>query len=150
MSRKNLISLAAILLLATIPIANAQQPEKIPQIGYLSSLSASSDSTRSGAFRQGLKELGYIDEKNVVIKYKFADGNLHRVPDLAGELVGLKVDVIVVGGSTATRAAKNGTKLIPIVMINVTDPVLLGFVASLARPGGNITGLTNLAPELGG
>jgi putative tryptophan/tyrosine transport system substrate-binding protein len=150
MSRKNLISLAAILLLATIPIANAQQPEKIPQIGYLSSLSASSDSTRSGSFRQGLKELGYIDEKNVVIKYKFADGNLHRVPDLAGELVGLKVDVIVVGGSTATRAAKNGTKLIPIVMINVTDPVLLGFVASLARPGGNITGLTNLAPELGG
>ena len=128
----------------------AQQTGKIPRIGYLSSLSASSDSSRNDAFRQGLKELGYVEEKNVAIEYEFAQGKLDRLPDLAGELVRLKVDVIVVGGSTATRAAKNATKLIPIVMINVTDPVVLGFVVSLARPGGNITGLSNLAPELGG
>lgn len=143
------LALGALLVALGFP-AQAQQTGKIPRIGYLSSLSASSDSSRNDAFRQGLKELGYVEEKNVAIEYEFAQGKLDRLPDLAGELVRLKVDVIVVGGSTATRAAKNATKLIPIVMINVTDPVVLGFVVSLARPGGNITGLSNLAPELGG
>ncbi|MBI2231257.1 MAG: ABC transporter substrate-binding protein, partial [Deltaproteobacteria bacterium] len=143
------LALGAMLSALSFSVA-AQQTGKIPRIGYLSSLSASSDSSRNDAFRQGLKELGYIEEKNVAIEYEFAQGKLDRLPDLAGELVRQKVDVIVVGGSTATRAAKNATKLIPIVMINVTDPVVLGFVVSLARPGGNITGLSNLAPELGG
>jgi putative ABC transport system substrate-binding protein len=97
-----------------------------------------------------LRELGYIEGQNIAIEYRYAEGKLDRLPNLAGELVGLKVDVIVVGGSTATRAAKNVTKLVPIVMAHGSDPVELGFVASLARPGGNITGLTHLAPELGG
>jgi putative ABC transport system substrate-binding protein len=150
MTKKVLVWILLTFFIANVSVAQAQQPKKVPRVGYLSSLSASSDSTRNEAFRQGLKELGYIEEKNFVIEYEFAQGKLDRLPDLAGELVRLKVDVIVVGGSTATRAAKNVTKLIPIVMINVTDPVVLGFVASLARPGGNITGLSNLAPELGG
>jgi len=149
--RKKIFCLALGAMLSALSFSvEAQQTGKIPRIGYLSSLSASSDSSRNDAFRQGLKELGYVEEKNVAIEYEFAQGKLDRLPDLAGELVRLKVDVIVVGGSTATRAAKNATKLIPIVMINVTDPVVLGFVVSLARPGGNITGLSNLAPELGG
>ncbi len=149
--RKKIFCLALGAMLPALSFSvEAQQTGKIPRIGYLSSLSASSDSSRNDAFRQGLKELGYVEEKNVAIEYEFAQGKLDRLPDLAGELVRLKVAVIVVGGSTATRAAKNATKLIPIVMINVTDPVVLGFVVSLARPGGNITGLSNLAPELGG
>ncbi|MBI2367940.1 MAG: ABC transporter substrate-binding protein [Deltaproteobacteria bacterium] len=149
--RKKIFCLALGAMLSALSFSvEAQQTGKIPRIGYLSSLSASSDSSRNDAFRQGLKELGYVEKKNVAIEYEFAQGKLDRLPDLAGELVRLKVDVIVVGGSTATRAAKNATKLIPIVMINVTDPVVLGFVVSLARPGGNITGLSNLAPELGG
>ncbi|HJX10528.1 MAG TPA: ABC transporter substrate-binding protein [Candidatus Binatia bacterium] len=149
--RKKIFCLALGAMLSALSFSvEAQRTGKIPRIGYLSSLSASSDSSRKDAFRQGLKELGYVEEKNVAIEYEFAQGKLDRLPDLAGELVRLKVDVIVVGGSTATRAAKNATKLIPIVMINVTDPVVLGFVVSLARPGGNITGLSNLAPELGG
>jgi len=149
--RKKIFCLALGAMLSALSFSvEAQQTGKIPRIGYLSSLSASSDSSRNDAFRQGLKELGYVEEKNVAIEYEFAQGKLDRLPDLAGELVRQKVDVIVVGGSTATRAAKNATKLIPIVMINVTDPVVLGFVVSLARPGGNITGLSNLAPELGG
>ena len=149
--RKKIFCLALGAMLSALSFSvEAQQTGKIPRIGYLSSLSASSDSSRHDAFRQGLKELGYVEEKNVAIEYEFAQGKLDRLPDLAGELVRQKVDVIVVGGSTATRAAKNATKLIPIVMINVTDPVVLGFVVSLARPGGNITGLSNLAPELGG
>ena len=149
--RKKIFCLALGAMLSALSFSvEAQRTGKIPRIGYLSSLSASSDSSRHDAFRQGLKELGYVEEKNVAVEYEFAQGKLDRLPDLAGELVRQKVDVIVVGGSTATRAAKNATKLIPIVMINVTDPVVLGFVVSLARPGGNITGLSNLAPELGG
>jgi putative ABC transport system substrate-binding protein len=102
------------------------------------------------AFRQGLRELGYVDGQSMTIEARYAEGKLNRLPELARELVGLKVDVIVAGGSTAIRATKNATKLIPIVMAHGSDPVALGYVASLARPGGNITGLTHLAPELGG
>jgi ABC-type uncharacterized transport system substrate-binding protein len=138
------------LILATIHLAEGQQTAKVSKIGYLNAGSPSTNPARIEAFRQGLRELGYVERKNIVIEDRSAEGNLDRLPDLARELVRLKVDLIVVGGSTATRAAKNVTNLIPIVMINVTDPVLLGFVVSLARPGGNITGLTNLAPELGG
>jgi putative ABC transport system substrate-binding protein len=130
--------------------AQAQQPKTIPRIGYLSVLSPSSDSARIEAFRQGLRDVGYFEGQNISIEPRYAQGKLDQLSDLAGELIRLKVDVIVVGGSTATRASKNATKLIPIVMAHGSDPVELGFVASLAKPLGNITGLTHLAPELGG
>jgi putative ABC transport system substrate-binding protein len=137
-------------LLAVAVITQAQQPNTISRVGYLSVLSASSDTARIQAFRQGLRELGYNEEQSISILTRYAEGNLNQLPQLAGELVHLKVDVIVVGGSTATKASQNATKVIPIVMAHGSDPVELGFVASLARPAGNITGLTHLAPELGG
>jgi putative ABC transport system substrate-binding protein len=142
--------LVCALLFAFCSTAEAQQSKKVPRIGYLSVLSPSSDSARIEAFRQGLRELGYVEEENISIEPRYAEGKLDKLPDLAGELVRSKVDVIVVGGSTATKAAKNATKLIPIIMAHGSDPVELGYVTSLARPGGNITGLTHLAPELGG
>jgi putative ABC transport system substrate-binding protein len=146
------ISLLALcsMLLALCVSAEAQPSKKVPHIGYLSVLSPASDSARLEAFRHGLRELGYVEGQSLVIEPRYAEGKLDRLPDLAGELVTLKVDVIVAGGSTAIRAAKSATKLIPIVMAHGSDPVALGYVASLARPGGNITGLTHLAPELGG
>jgi putative ABC transport system substrate-binding protein len=130
--------------------ARAQQPKKIPRIGYLGASSASAASVRVEAFRQGLRELGYVEGKNIVIEYRFAEGKLDRLPALAAELVRLKVNVIVTGGSAPTRSAKEATVTIPIVMSSDSDPVGNGFVASLARPGGNITGLSTLAPELSG
>ena len=130
--------------------AEAQQPTKIPRIGYLTGASLSAISARIEAFRQGLRELGYVEGKNIVIEWRSAEGKLDRLPALAAELVRLKVDVIVTGGPTATRAAKEATATIPIVMTQDNDPVGNGFVASLARPGGNITGLSTLAPEISG
>jgi putative tryptophan/tyrosine transport system substrate-binding protein len=144
------LSVIAFVLVVAGAVAEAQQPKKFLRIGYLSVLSPSSDSSRIEAFRQGLRELGYVEGQNIAIESRYVEGKLDRLPELARELVHSKVDVIVVGGSTATRAAKNVTRLIPIVMAHGSDPVELGFVASLARPGGNITGLTHLAPELGG
>jgi putative tryptophan/tyrosine transport system substrate-binding protein len=138
------------MLLPLCSSAQAQQSKKVARIGYLSVLSPASDFARIEAFREGLRQAGYTDGQNTAIESRYAEGKLNRLPDLAGELVRLKVDVIVVGGSTATRAAKNATKEIPIVMAHGSDPVELGYVTSLARPGGNITGLTHLAPELGG
>ena len=131
-------------------IADAQQPAKVPRIGFLSSGSPSSISARTEAFRQGLRELGYVEGKNLVIEYRYAEGKLDRLPALAAELVRLKVDVIVTAGPAATRPAKEATTTIPIVMARDDDPVGNGFVASLARPGGNITGLSTLAPEISG
>jgi putative ABC transport system substrate-binding protein len=136
--------------LAVAVIAEAQQPTKIPRIGYLSGVSPSTNSARHEAFRQGLRDLGYVEGKNIVIEWRYAEGKLDRLPALAGELVRLKVDVIVAGGPTPTRAAKDATSMIPIVMAQHTDPVGSGLVASLARPGGNITGLSTLAPEISG
>jgi putative tryptophan/tyrosine transport system substrate-binding protein len=130
--------------------AAAQNVNPTSRVGYLSVLSPSSDSARMEAFRRGLRELGYVEGQNISIEPRYAQGKLDQLPDLAGELVHLKVDVIVVGGSTATGAAKKATRQIPIVMAHGSDPVELGFVASLAKPRGNITGLTHLAPELGG
>jgi putative ABC transport system substrate-binding protein len=130
--------------------AEAQQPTKIPRIGYLGAVSLSTNSARTDAFRQGLRELGYVEGKNIVIEWRSAEGKLDRLPALAAELVRLKVDIIVTAGATATRPAKEATTTIPIVMTNEVDPVGSGFVASLARPGGNITGLSTLAPELSG
>jgi putative tryptophan/tyrosine transport system substrate-binding protein len=128
----------------------AQQPKKVPRIGYLIATSPSVIAPRIEAFRQGLRELGYIEEKNIVIDYRYAEGKLDRLPVLATELVSLKVDVIVTAGPADTRTAKEVTGTIPIVMTQDPDPVASGFVASLARPGGNITGLSMLAPELSG
>jgi putative tryptophan/tyrosine transport system substrate-binding protein len=132
--------------------ALAQQPARVPRIGYLSSFDPATDSTRAEAIRLALRELGYIEGQNIATEYRYTEGKLDRVPELAAELVRLKVDVIVVaGGNASIRAAKNATKTIPIVMAGGgIDPVVAGHVESLARPGGNVTGITNLTRELGG
>jgi len=130
--------------------AEAQQPTKVPRIGYLAAASPSANVARYDAFRQGLRELGYVEGKNIVIESRYAEGKLDRLPALAAELVRLKVDVIVTVGATDTRAAKEATTTIPIVMAQDPDPVGNGFVASLARPGGNITGLSSLIADLSG
>jgi len=142
--------LFVVVMLAVSVIANAQQPTKDPRIGYLTGASLSANSARHEAFRQGLRELGYVEGKNVVIDWRSAEEKLDRLPALAADLVRLKVDIIVTGGSSPTRAAKEATTTIPIVMAQDGDPVGNGFVASLARPGGNISGLSALAPELNG
>jgi ABC-type uncharacterized transport system substrate-binding protein len=128
----------------------AQQPTKVPRIGYLDGVSLSAVAGRIEAFRQGLHDLGYIEGKNIVIEWRSAEGNADRLPGLATELVGLKVDVIVTGGAGATRPAQEATVTISIVMAQDSDPVGSGFVASLARPGGNVTGLSTLLPEISG
>jgi putative ABC transport system substrate-binding protein len=130
--------------------AQAQQPTKVPRIGYLTVASLFANVARVEAFRQGLHDLGYVEGKNIVIEWRSAEGKFERQGELAAELVRLKVDVIVSSGPTMTRAAKEATATIPIVMAQDTDPVGNGFVASLARPGGNITGLSVLSPELSG
>jgi len=131
-------------------IAEAQQPTKIPSIGYLTTPLLSANAARVEAFHQGLRELGYVEGKNIVIEWRSAEGKLDRAPALAAELVRLKLDVIVTGGPQSTRAAKEATITIPIIMAFDNDPVGNGFVASLARPGGNITGLSTLYPEISG
>ncbi len=123
---------------------------KIPTIGLLNALFPTTSPTRLEAFRQGLRDAGYVEGKNIAIEYRYAEGKIGRLAALAAELVGLKVDVIVTSASQETRAAKVATSTIPIVMINEPDPVGTGFVASLARPGGNITGLSTLSPQLSG
>ncbi len=130
-------------------VAQAQQPTKIPRIGYLGGATAS-NTGRIEALRQGLRELGYVEGKNIVIEWRYAEGKPDRERAIAAELVRLKVDVIVTVGSNATRAAKEATATIPIVMTQDPDPIGNGFVASLARPGGNITGLSNVNRELSG
>jgi putative tryptophan/tyrosine transport system substrate-binding protein len=143
--------LVAVVLLALGVTAEAQQPKKVPRIGYLSIGDPATESTRAEGIRLALRELGYIEGQNIATEYRYAEGKLDRVPELAAELVRLKVDILVVGGPIPIRAAKNATKTIPIVMIGLgPDPVEAGFIESLARPGGNVTGLTNLGPELGG
>jgi putative ABC transport system substrate-binding protein len=128
----------------------AQPAPRVPRVGFLSASSPSANLARIEAFRLGLRDLGYVEETDVVIEYRYAEGNLDRVGELADELVRLPVDVILSGAPTPTRAAKGATATIPIVMAYDTDPVGNGFVASLARPGGNITGLTSLAPGISG
>ena len=149
MSGKIFVSLLTTVLLGTVS-AQAQQPTKVPRIGYLSAVSPSANLARREAFRQGLRELGYVEGKNIVIERRFAEGKLDRLNEFAAEFVRLKVDVIVTAAPSSTRAAKAATSTIPIVMAFDNDPVANGFIASLARPGGNITGLSNLAPELSG
>jgi putative ABC transport system substrate-binding protein len=140
----------AILIVANL--AEAQEARKIPRIGYLSNTDAATDSSRAEGIRLALRELGYIEGQNIAIEYRYAEGKVDRAPELAAELVRLKVDIIVVAsGDPWIRAAKNATKTIPIVMVGLgSDPVRAGLVESLARPGGNVTGLTALTRELGG
>jgi putative tryptophan/tyrosine transport system substrate-binding protein len=146
---KSAILLCAFLF-ALCSSAHAQQPTKIPRIGYLSVSSLSDMADRIEAFRQGLREPGYVEGKNIVIEWRYGQEKPDRVSELAAELVRLKVDVIVTAGSGATRPAKAATVNIPIVMAQDDDPVANGFVANLARPGGNINGLSTLSPELSG
>ena len=142
------LALGSILFALGLP-AEAQQPTKMARIGYLSPGDPVSRVYRIAAFRQGLKELGYIEGKNLIIEYRYAQAKLDRLPELARELVALKVDTIFAGGAPATEAAKSATQMIPIVTSS-QDPVRSGFVAGLPRPAGNITGLANLTSELVG
>ena len=147
---KKIIWLLATFLLTTGRFADAQQA-KIPRLGFLIASSAPVQQPRLEAFRQGLRALGYIDGKNIFIEYRYADGKPERLPELAAELLQLKVDIILAtGGSPPAQAAKNATQTIPIIMTNAGDAVGDGLVASLAHPGGNVTGLSTFAPELSG
>jgi putative ABC transport system substrate-binding protein len=130
--------------------AAGAQPTNIPRVAYLGATSLTANAARVEAFRQGLRELGYVDGKNIVIELRSAEGEQGRLTALVAELVRLKVDIIVSAGPSVTRAAKAATTTIPIVMAQDSDPVGSGFVASLARPGGNITGLSTLSPEISG
>src|SRR3990172_7990951 len=152
--RELIPNLAAVVLVCLLAhTAEAQQAKKIPRVGFLMAGSTPSPtparpSPTVESFRQGLRELGYVEGKNIIVEYRYAGGKFERLPALAAELVRLKVDVIVTGGTPSIRAAQHATNIIPIVMANVGDPIAQVFVASLARPGGNITGFPNLSPAL--
>ena len=152
MTRKITVLTLCAMLFALCSTAEAQQPTKVPRIGYLSSADAARDSARAEGIRLALRERGYIEGQNITTEYRYSEGKQDRHLELAAELARLKVDIIVVaGGDTVIRSAQNATKTIPIVLTGSgSDPVKAGFVESLARPGGNITGLTNLSRELGG
>jgi putative ABC transport system substrate-binding protein len=152
MSKKLVCLAVGAILYALCVFAHAQQPPgKVPRLGYLSQRDAAGESTRSEAIRLALRERGYIEGQNIATEYRYTKGKVDRAPELAAELVRLKVDIIVTGGDPPLRAAMNATKTISIVMIGTgLDPVEAGLVESLARPGGNVTGLTNLTGELGG
>ena len=147
-----LVWLLATIFLPTALVVEAQQPKKVFRIGYLSSFDPASDSHGTEAIRLALRERGYIEGQNIVFEYRYAEGKLDRFPELAAELVRLKVDIIVIAGGNGTvRAAKNATQTIPIVMAGIpADPVEAGLVESLGRPGGNVTGLISLSRELAG
>ena len=152
MKKVAVLSILVVVLLAVAAIAEAQQPKKVPRIGYLSSQDPASESIRSEPIRAALRDLGYIEGQNIAMEYRYSEGKRDRYPELAAELVRLKVDIILVtGGGPTIRAAMNATKTIPIVMVGEgPDPVEAGFIESLARPGGNVTGITLLTRELGG
>ena len=138
------------LVLATIHRAEAQQPKKVPRVGALVPTSASAAPELVEALRQGLREHGYVEGQNILLEARYAEGNIQHLADFAAELVRLKADVIVVGSTPGIIAVKNTIGAIPIVMVTTGDPVAGGLVASLARPGANITGLTALGQELSG
>src|SRR6516162_4532051 len=150
MNKTILISILAVVILAFVHLARAQQATKVPRIGFLCTTPLAAYSARIGAFRQGLRDLGYVEGKNILIEYRSAEGKPDQLAGLAAELVHLKVDLIVSSGPTATPAAKEATSTIPIVMGFDSDPVANRFVTSLARPGGSITGLSTLYPEISG
>jgi putative ABC transport system substrate-binding protein len=149
-SRRLAAMQSIVITLLIAAFAHAQQPEKVPRIGYLTAGTAASAAPRFKAFRQGLRELGYVEGETIIIEERYGGLKFDRIPALAAELVRLNVAVIVTGGGMDTRAAKNATTTIPIVMAQDPDPIASGFVASLARPGGNITGLSSMAPEIAG
>jgi putative tryptophan/tyrosine transport system substrate-binding protein len=142
MNGKTIVFLLVGLPLASVHLTEAQQPKKTPQIGFLLAPSRSAVSESLDSFRKGLRDLGYLEGQNIVIEYRYAEGKFDRLPDFAADLVRLKVDVIAAGGSPAIQAARDSTRTIPIVMTGLTDPVAWGVIASLDRPGGNITGLS--------
>src|SRR5438093_9505113 len=149
--RMNVMRLAlSAVLFALCATTEAQQPKNVPRIGFLAATSPQIETTRIEGFRQGMRELGYVEGKNIVIEWRWAEGKFDRLPDLAAELARLDVDVIVAGGSTSAGAAKKATTTIPIVMAQTNDPVGSGMIVSLAHPGGNMTGLSTLVPELSG
>jgi len=150
MKAKIVVYVLPVLILITVHLAEAQQPTKIPRLGYLSGTSSSFSTGRVDALRQGLNELGYFEGKNIVIEYRYADGKPDRLPALAKELVDLKLDVVVATTTASVLAVNKASATIPIVFVSSADPIASGLVASLARPGGNITGLTILGPELSG
>src|SRR5215831_15537907 len=141
------ISLCAMLFALSIP-AEAQQPKKVPRIGYLTTAARLADAPRVEALRQGLRDVGYVEGKNINIEYRYAEGKLERVPQLAEELVRLKVDILVVSSIIAAEPARQVTTTIPIIVASAGNPIGSGLVASLARPGGNVTGLYQFSPEL--
>jgi putative tryptophan/tyrosine transport system substrate-binding protein len=143
------LALTAVLFPLSFP-AHAQQPVKIPRIGVLAGSSSSGESPRVEAFRQGLRDLGHVEGKSIAIEYRYANARFDKLPALADELIRLKVDVLVVSTTPAVEAAKNATSTIPIVFFGVFDPVAAGLIDSLARPGGNVTGFTNVATTLAG
>ena len=138
------------MLLAVSSSAAGQQPKKVPRIGYLDAFSSSVTAERVGSLVQGLRDLGWVDGQNIVIEYRYAEGKFERLTELAADLVHLNVDIIVVQSNTVARVVADATKTIPIVMADGRDPVATGLAASLARPGGNVTGMTNLRTELAG
>ena len=148
--RKLLLALGALALATPLASFAQQQPARIPRIGFLGNSTAALEANLVGPFREGLRDLGYVEGRNVLIEYRWAQGKYERFPALIAELIALKVDVIVTAGTPATQAVKTATTLVPLVMVAVGDPVGTGIVASLGRPGGNITGLTSIAQELDG
>jgi putative ABC transport system substrate-binding protein len=142
--------MCALLLMAAAAVAQAQQPRKVPRLGYLAAVSASADAPRLAAFRRGLVELGYIEGKNIHVEYRHESQDLRRLPALADELVAQDVDVLVAVTTNAAQAARKSTSSVPIVFMGVTDPISAGLAESLARPGGNATGITNVAAVLTG
>jgi putative ABC transport system substrate-binding protein len=151
MKKKILLFALVNLILASLQLAAAQQPKKVSRLGYVRVVGVpSTPAPNVEAFRQGLRDLGYTEGQNIVIEFRYAEGKRDRVPSLVAELVQLKVDVLISGDDTAIRAAKEATKTIPIVMVINQDPVAAGLVDSLARPGGNITGISRLTRELNG
>jgi putative ABC transport system substrate-binding protein len=147
MAKKVIVALMIGLTFVSVRFAEAQQPKRVPRIGYVSSGDPSTE-PRLAAFRRGLRDLGYIEGKNILVEYRYDQGKPDQVRGLVTELVQLKVDVLVIGYLPAIHAAKQATKTIPIVMVTAVDPVASGIVDSLARPGGNITGLTRLTRDL--
>src|SRR5437879_4806308 len=148
MNKKIVVSFLATLILVSVHLAEAQQPKKIPRIGFLGNSTPALEENLVGPFREGLRDLGYIEGKNIVIEWRWAEGKYERFPTLIAELIALNVDLIVTAGTPATIALKKATTTLPLVMIAVGDPVGTGLIASLAHPGGNLTGLTWIVAEL--
>ncbi|MDP2639522.1 MAG: ABC transporter substrate-binding protein, partial [Betaproteobacteria bacterium] len=148
--RKLLLALGALALATPLASFAQQQPARIPRIGFLGNSTAALEANLVGPFREGLRDLGYVEGRSVLIEYRWAEGKYERFPTLIAELIALKVDVIVTAGTPATLAVKKAAASVPLVMVAVGDPVGTGIVASLGRPGGNITGLTSIAHDLDG